>query len=151
MPVSKGKTPRHRAIGHSHKAGGREASADRIAGAFMTIFRETGMLDMLAAEMDRRRVQAGDAGGDDWIDQRTSPLGRRRHNELCRSGELGGARKVGRSWKVRRSVLNAWIEAHEAPATPLHIDRSSPPIAEYDPAVEAALERANLVRVRRAA
>lgn len=45
----------------------------------------------------------------DWIDQRTSPLGRRRHLELARSGVLP-SRKHGSKVLVRRDDLNAYIE-----------------------------------------
>lgn len=56
----------------------------------------------------------------DWVDQRSSPLGRRRHLELARSGVLP-SRKHGSKVLVRRDDLNDYIEregirrgAHEA-------------------------------------
>lgn len=105
-------------------------------------------LAAVLAPMVARELQAmasAAASADDWIDQRSSPLGRRRHNELCRSGVLAGARKVGHAWKVRRSVVDAWIEAH-SPAAPAP---ASPVLAandQDDGAVDAALARAGLVR-----
>jgi hypothetical protein len=48
----------------------------------------------------------------DWLDQAASPLGRRRHCELARSGGLAGARKVNGRWLVRRREIDAYIESH---------------------------------------
>lgn len=48
--------------------------------------------------------------GDHWVDQRTSPLPRRKFLMLVRDGELPG-RKTGRSILVRRSDVDAYIEA----------------------------------------
>lgn len=60
------------------------------------------------------RAEIAAARHDDWIDQSHSPLGRREHCRLARAGTLP-ARKVGRRWLVRRSELDAWIEAHAEP------------------------------------
>lgn len=49
---------------------------------------------------------------DEWVDQNASPLGRRRHCELARRGELDGARKVKGHWLVPRRSVDAFIEAH---------------------------------------
>lgn len=46
--------------------------------------------------------------GDDWIDQDGSPLGRRRHLELARTGVVKCSR-VGRSVLVRRSDIDAYL------------------------------------------
>lgn len=56
-----------------------------------------------------------DDSPNDWVDQRTSPLGRRRHCELSKRGKLPGAHKVNGYWLVRRKDIDAYIEKHEAP------------------------------------
>jgi hypothetical protein len=71
---------------------------------------------MVAAEL--KAQDAGEDAGDPWVDQRTSPLGRRAHCRLCKSGALP-ARKLRRRWLVRASDLAAYIEAHGRPAAPL--------------------------------
>ncbi len=48
-------------------------------------------------------------GSSEWVDQNDSPLGKRRHMALVRSGELKG-RKDGRKVLVKRSELDAYIE-----------------------------------------
>lgn len=48
---------------------------------------------------------------DDWVDQKSSPLGRRAHLEAVRDGRLVG-RKVGKRVLVRRSEVEAYIERH---------------------------------------
>lgn len=55
---------------------------------------------------------------DDWIDQRSSPLGRRRHVELARAGAFP-AHKEGRRWLVRRAELDAYIGGHRSGGVPL--------------------------------
>jgi len=64
---------------------------------------------------------AGDAG-ERWIDQRTSPLGRRSHRELAKRGAFP-ASKVGRFWKARLSDVERFIEA-QGRAAPLDAPRS---------------------------
>ena len=44
----------------------------------------------------------------EWLDQDTSPLGRRRHLELVRTGVLPG-KKEGRRVLVRRADLDAYL------------------------------------------
>jgi hypothetical protein len=53
-----------------------------------------------------------DADPEEWVDQAHSPLGRRRHCELARSGILATARKVNGRWQVRRKDLDQYIERH---------------------------------------
>lgn len=50
-------------------------------------------------------------GPKDYYDQHTSPLGKRKHLELARSGKVA-SRKVRRSVLIRRDDLNAYIEKH---------------------------------------
>jgi len=50
-------------------------------------------------------------GADEWVDQDSSPLKRKKYLELVRKGELKG-KKVGRQVLVRRSELDAYLEAH---------------------------------------
>ena len=45
----------------------------------------------------------------EWVDQCTSPLGRRRHLEIARTGKLA-SRKHGSRVLIRRDELNAYIE-----------------------------------------
>lgn len=47
---------------------------------------------------------------DDWLDQTTSPLGRRRHCELARAGAFP-ASKEGRRVRARRADVDAYITA----------------------------------------
>lgn len=48
---------------------------------------------------------------DDWVDQKSSPLGRRRHCAAVRRGELPG-RKVNGQVLVRRRDLDEYIDRH---------------------------------------
>ena len=52
----------------------------------------------------------------DWVDQTQSPLGRRRHCALVRSGALPG-RRIGRRVLVPRSALDESIRGEAKPAT----------------------------------
>lgn len=63
----------------------------------------------VAAEIRNIRQTSSD---DAWIDQESSPLGRRMHCSLARRGVLA-ARKVGRRWMVRRADLEAFIAAQK--------------------------------------
>lgn len=54
-------------------------------------------------------------GANEWIELRKVAGAKRRLYDAARSGELA-ARKVGRHWLVKRRDLDAWIEAHPAPA-----------------------------------
>lgn len=49
---------------------------------------------------------------DDWVDQKTSPLGRERHCTLVRTGALKGV-KDGRRIMVRRVDVEAYIAKHQ--------------------------------------
>lgn len=49
----------------------------------------------------------------EWVDQRSSPIGKRKHLELVREGKLV-ARKIGTRVLVRRDDLNRYIEEHGA-------------------------------------
>ena len=62
--------------------------------------------EVLRAELGER--------GDDWIDQARSPLGRRTHCRLVRTGAPPGV-SVHRRVLVRRCDPDAYIEAHRAP------------------------------------
>ncbi|MFO0589881.1 MAG: helix-turn-helix domain-containing protein [Polyangiaceae bacterium] len=64
---------------------------------------------------------------DGWVDQRCSPLGRRLHCSLARRGDLP-ARKLGRRWLVKRTVLEAYIAEHGKAAEPL----PSPEVPDTD-------------------
>jgi excisionase family DNA binding protein len=45
----------------------------------------------------------------EWVDAKTSPLGRERHNRLVREGKLRGT-KDGRRVLVRRADIDAYLE-----------------------------------------
>jgi excisionase family DNA binding protein len=49
---------------------------------------------------------------DEWVDQSSVPLSRKTYLRLVREGKLPG-RKVGRRVLVRRTDLEAFIEAHQ--------------------------------------
>ncbi len=51
------------------------------------------------------------AAGAEWVDQETSPLGRRRHLQLVRSGALPCVHERRRRL-VRRSDINRYLEEH---------------------------------------
>lgn len=53
--------------------------------------------------------------GEDWVDQASSPLGKRAHLEAVRSGKLRGHKVNGRVL-VKRADLDAFIERHGSSA-----------------------------------
>lgn len=44
-------------------------------------------------------------------------IGERTVYEMCRTGRLPGALKVGGQWRVRRGDLEAWLRERSAPET----------------------------------
>jgi hypothetical protein len=76
-----------------------------------------GLLALVRAEVRSclTEQEHSQASGDDWIDQRRSPLGRKLHCALWRDGALPG-RKVHRRVLVRRRDLDAYVEAHGLPS-----------------------------------
>ena len=73
-------------------------------------------LEILTADDVRALVRdelAREDRGDDWIDQIRSPLGRRTHCMLVRTGTVPGVR-VHRRVLIRRRDLDAYIERHRA-------------------------------------
>jgi excisionase family DNA binding protein len=58
-------------------------------------------------EMVDAQIAKG-VSGTEWIDQATSPLGRRRHLRLVRQGVLRGVRE-GRRVLVRRKDIDAYL------------------------------------------
>lgn len=54
---------------------------------------------------------------EDWVSQKNSPLGRRRHCELARAQVFKSARKVDGLWQVRRHEIDAYIERHPSATT----------------------------------
>ena len=59
------------------------------------------LVDELADVLER-------AAGDDWVDQKTSPLGRAKHLSLAKRGVLPASRE-GRRVLIRRSVIEAYL------------------------------------------
>lgn len=110
---------------------------DVINAAVAAIF--AGVRQLVKAEL-----QAAKGDGDAWISQEDSPLGRREHCRLARSGALPG-RKVGKRWLVRRSELDAYIEAHGAKAKP---PEAAPAKSPSEPSADAVLHELGLERVR---
>jgi hypothetical protein len=49
--------------------------------------------------------------GDEWLDQKTSPLGRRAHCEAARAGRLR-AKKIGGRWLAKRADIDQYIEQY---------------------------------------
>jgi excisionase family DNA binding protein len=82
-------------------------------------------LDAHIRSLARAELRAErDEPGSDWIDQSRSPLGRRTHCSLVRSGELPGVR-VHRRVLVRRRDLDAYIERHRTVSAPIDAPRDS--------------------------
>lgn len=73
--------------------------------------------------------------GAEWVDQAVSPLGRRRHLDLVRTGVLKG-NKVGKRVLVRR----ADVEAYLAKKTAVVVNEAADNAAEIA-RVRAALEK----------
>lgn len=75
-----------------------------------------------------------------WIDQATSPLGRRAHRELAKAGAFS-AQKIGRRWLARTVDVDAYIRGHErgAPLEARPAVDVAPDHEDDDPAVRAAL------------
>jgi len=82
-----------------------EARADRAMRTIVSAIDE-----LIAARL------AGGFAASEWVDQCSSPLGRRRHLALVRSGVLRGV-KEGRRVLVRRSDLDAYLAGHRPPPT----------------------------------
>jgi len=84
----------------------------------------------IALEGLRQIMNAPDP--EDWVDQKSSPLGRRRHCELARAGVFPSARKVDGSWYARRKDIDAYIEGHAPPvATSAPVDAEEAEILAY--------------------
>ncbi len=60
------------------------------------------------AELVEAKIAQGVAAGE-WVDQNHSPIGKRRHLELARTGKVP-SRKVGKQVLIRRTVLNDYLD-----------------------------------------
>jgi hypothetical protein len=81
--------------------------------------------------------------GDDWVDAKTSPLGRRAFHRLARANAFPVS-KIGRKLVARRSDIDAYLEAQR-----VRFDSPvSAPSEEADPVVRA-LARGRLRVVKR--
>lgn len=84
------------------------------------------------------------AKGGDWVDQRNSPLGWRRHIELAREGAFP-AHKEGRRWRALRCDVEAYIRSQ-----PSGVSLDTPPLndpapaEDDDPEVRAVLAEVGL-------
>lgn len=91
-------------------------------------------------------AELASAAGEEWIDQETSPLGRRKHRELAKRGAFP-AHKDGRRWRARRADVDAFIEAQRPGARlegPPAIHDAADDAAAHDAAVRAELAGAGL-------
>lgn len=68
-------------------------------------------LAALYAELASAHERLAGEIGEQYVDQKNSPLGSRLHCRLVRSGELPGYR-AGRRILVRRADLDAYLERH---------------------------------------
>lgn len=89
------------------------AIADSSDKGFLGLLEEH-IRELVREELTRQRMRGGE---DEWVDLRTVAGPKRRLYDAARNGELP-ARKVGRHWLVKRRDLDAWVEAHPAPAKP---------------------------------
>lgn len=111
----------------AHRAPTKDALNEALSdGAILAALRPFARLlaPLVAAEL-------ASAAGEDWIDQETSPLGRRKHRELAKRGAFP-AHKDGRRWRARRADVDAFIEAQRPGA------RLEEPPANHDAADDAA-------------
>lgn len=66
----------------------------------------------------------------EWVDQYNSPLGKRRHLEAARRGELGDCSKDGRRVLATRGAIEAYMQARVIPRTPAQKDNEDDVMAE---------------------
>jgi len=111
-----------------HLGGRRQSGATTADPALMTTVLVQFARLFVPFVLAELRANTSSDPGDTWIDQTRSPLGRRLHCALARSGALP-ARKMGRRWLVRVADVDAYIEAHGRAAEPAS--------AEEDPAPES--------------
>jgi hypothetical protein len=63
----------------------------------------------IAPAIARAVVDELRASDDEWLDQKSSPLGARRHCAAIRSGELPG-RRIGRRYLAKRDDVEAYVK-----------------------------------------
>lgn len=66
------------------------------------------MLADAVVELIEATIEQGSAANE-WLDQKTSPLGREKHLRLVQQGKLP-ARKLGKRVLVRKADLDAYLE-----------------------------------------
>ena len=91
-------------------------------------------------------------GPDEWVDQNSSPLGRREHLEAARRGDVAGY-KIGRRILVRRSEIDEFIRSFPVNAqnrdrTPLAPSPGPMDDGSDDDVVVALERRLGLVHVK---
>lgn len=64
------------------------------------------LLPLLREELAAEQAAAPEP--DTWVDQASSPLGRRAHCRACSAGDIE-AHKVGKKWLARRSAVDAYV------------------------------------------
>lgn len=65
------------------------------------------LLPLLREELAAEQAAAPEP--DTWVDQTSSPLGRRAHCRACKAGEIEGAHKLGKRWLARRSAVDSYV------------------------------------------
>lgn len=114
-------TPALRLVKHPPAPGAARAAAPPAVPPELVATLASAISALVDARVEQRlaafKAAAGAGAEPDFYDGRTSPLGRRRHDQLARSGELGpDARKVGRRWLVPAPAVRAFIAAGKTPA-----------------------------------
>jgi excisionase family DNA binding protein len=102
-----------------------------VSDSLPNVNRATRLIAAGIVELVRLEFSKGNTAAD-WIDQNSSPLGRRRHLELVRSGALAASRS-GKRVLVRRSDLDAYLAEHAT------MSASVDPTTEDEAAAIAAL------------
>jgi hypothetical protein len=84
---------------------------------------------------------------DEWVDARTSGLGRRRFLRLAREGAFPVSRR-GRAYIARRSDVDAYLERQRVEHSPTTPASEPPPPGSHDP-IAAALAAGRLRLVKK--
>ena len=103
----------------------------KLSGPSKALFDE--LFEQFADAVAEKIVQRMQSGPGTYVDQSTSPLGRRRHIAAIRSGKLPGTR-VGRQYLARAADVEAFVRS-----THSEVDDSDPVDTVDELAVELGL------------